>query len=57
VCLNPVALQGRSGRAAGPSRDSVVVCPRCHRMYFVIPYDQSHGPPVEVVELYEMPPE
>jgi hypothetical protein len=55
VCGNPVALQGRSGPASGPTRDSAVVCPRCQRVYFVIPQDKSNGPPVEVVELFELP--
>jgi len=56
VCGNPVTLQGRSGPASGPTRDSVVVCERCQRVYFVIPMDRSHGPPVEVVELFGLPP-
>jgi hypothetical protein len=55
VCGAPTALQGRSGSSAGPTRDSVVVCPACDKIYFVIPLDRSHGPPVEVVELYAMP--
>ena len=56
-CLNPIALQGRSGPAGGPTRDTVVVCPRCSRVYFVIPHDKSNGPPIEVVELFGMPAE
>ena len=55
VCGNPVALQGRSGPASGPTPDSAIVCDRCHKVYFVIPQDKSHGPPVEVVELFGMP--
>jgi hypothetical protein len=55
VCGNPVALQGRSGSPAGPTRDTVVVCNRCNRVYFVIPMDRSHGPPIEVVELFGLP--
>lgn len=55
VCANPIALQGRSGPAAGPTPDSVVTCPRCRRVYFVIPQDKSHGPPIEVVELFVAP--
>ncbi len=55
VCGNPVALQGHSGAAAGPTLDTVVVCPRCQRVYFVIPMDRSHGPPIEVVELFGIP--
>lgn len=56
VCGNPIALQGRSGPATGPTPESVVRCERCSRVYFVIPQDKSHGPPVEVVELFEAPP-
>lgn len=55
VCDNAVALQGRSGPASGPTPDSVVRCERCGKIYFVIPQDKSHGPPVEVVELFGMP--
>lgn len=55
ACDNPVALQGRSGPTTGPTPDSVVRCERCHRVYFVIPDDKSHGPPIEVVELFGMP--
>jgi hypothetical protein len=55
VCGNPVALQGRSGPASGPTPESVVVCERCARVYFVIPQDKSHGPPIEVVELFGLP--
>lgn len=55
ACQNPIALHGRSGRAAGPTVDTVVVCDRCQRVYFVIPQDKSHGPPIEVVELFGMP--
>ncbi len=55
VCANPTALQGRSGPAAGPTRDTVVTCGVCGRVYFVIPLDRSHGPPIEVVELFGMP--
>lgn len=55
ACQNPIALQGRSGPAAGPTPDSVVVCDRCGRAFFVIPQDKSHGPPIEVVELFGMP--
>jgi len=55
VCAHPIALQGRSGSASGPTRDTVVVCPACNRVYFVIPLDRSHGPPIEVVELFGLP--
>lgn len=55
LCGNPVALQGRSGPASGPTRESAVVCGRCGRVYFVIPMDRSHGPPIEVVELFGLP--
>jgi hypothetical protein len=55
VCGDPVALQGRSGSPAGPTRDTVVVCGRCRRVYFVIPMDRAHGPPIEVVELFGLP--
>lgn len=55
VCGNSTALQGRSGSVAGPTPDSVTVCPRCNRVYFVIPNDRSHGPPIEVVELFGLP--
>jgi hypothetical protein len=55
ACGNPVALQGRSGSSSGPTPESVVSCPQCHRAYFVIPEDKSHGPPIEVVELFEAP--
>jgi hypothetical protein len=56
VCPHAPQLQSRSGAVAGPTADTVTVCPRCRRVYFVIPHDKSHGPPVEVVELFEMPP-
>ena len=56
VCAaNPVALQGHSGSIAGPTRETVVVCKHCQRVYFVIPLDRSHGPPIEVVELFGLP--
>jgi hypothetical protein len=55
VCRNPIALQGRSGPMGGPTPDTVVVCDRCGRVYFVIPQDRSHGVPVEVVELFGFP--
>lgn len=55
VCAHPVALQGHSGSAAGPTRDTVVTCPACRRVYFVIPMDRSNGPPIEVVELFGLP--
>jgi hypothetical protein len=55
VCGNPIALHGRSGSVAGPTRDSVIPCPQCGKLYFVIPMDRSHGPPIEVVELFGMP--
>jgi hypothetical protein len=50
-------LQGRSGPASGPTRETVVVCARCQRAYFVIPLDHSFGPPIEVVELFGVPEE
>lgn len=56
ACGEPVALQGRSGHASGPTRDTAIVCGRCQRAYFVIPMDRSFGPPIEVVELFELPP-
>lgn len=55
ACANPIALHGRSGRSSGPTPDTVVICDQCRRVYFVIPQDKSHGPPIEVVELFEMP--
>jgi hypothetical protein len=55
ACQNPIALSGRSGPAGGPTPETVVVCERCRRVYFVIPQDRSHGPPIEVVELFGMP--
>jgi hypothetical protein len=55
-CGNPVALQGRSGPASGPTRESSAICEQCGRAYFVIPMDRSSGPPIEVVELFEAPP-
>jgi hypothetical protein len=55
ACRNPIALTGHSGPAAGPTPESVTVCPQCQRVYFVIPQDKSHGPPIEVVELFGMP--
>jgi hypothetical protein len=55
ACGNPIALQGKSGPASGPTRESAVVCDRCARVYFVIPLDRSFGPPVEVVELFSLP--
>jgi hypothetical protein len=55
VCQNPIALSGRSGPAGGPTPETVIVCDRCRRIYFVIPQDRSHGPPIEVVELFGMP--
>jgi hypothetical protein len=55
VCGNPTALQGRSGSPAGPTRESVVICERCKRVYFVIPIDRFQGPPIEVVELFGLP--
>jgi hypothetical protein len=55
ACGNPVALQGRSGPSGGPTPGSVVTCPRCPRVYFVIPEDRSFGPPIEVVELFAAP--
>lgn len=57
ACGEPVALSGRSGQASGPTAETVIRCPRCRRGYFVIPMDASHGPPIEVVELYAMPGE
>lgn len=55
VCGNPIALQGRSGPATGPTPETVVRCEACGKVYFVIPQDKSRGPPVEVVELFGMP--
>ena len=55
ICGHPEALHGRSGRSGGPTPDTVVVCPQCGRVYFVIPTDRSFGPPIEVVQLYGMP--
>lgn len=55
VCGNPIALQGRSGPATGPTPETVVRCEQCGKIYFVIPQDKSRGPPVEVVELFGMP--
>jgi hypothetical protein len=55
VCANPPTLHGTSGGSGGPTRDSVVVCEKCGRVYFVIPVDRSQGPPIEVVELFGMP--
>jgi hypothetical protein len=57
VCGEPVALQGRSGRVSGPTRETAIVCSRCQRAYFVIPMDRSFGAPIEVVELFELPAE
>ncbi|MES2693661.1 MAG: hypothetical protein V4773_09320 [Verrucomicrobiota bacterium] len=54
-CGNPITLQCHSGAASGPTPETVATCPQCHRVYFVIPLDKSHGPPIEVVELYGMP--
>lgn len=54
-CGNPVALQGRSGAVAGPTRDTAIVCPQCARVYFVIPMDRSGGAPIEVAELFALP--
>lgn len=55
ACGNRVALQARSGAASGPTPDTVAVCDKCHRAYFVIPQDKSYGTPIEVVELMEAP--
>jgi hypothetical protein len=55
ACDNPIALQGKSGPASGPTLESAVRCERCARVYFVIPMDRSYGPPIEVVELFELP--
>lgn len=55
ACQNPIALTSRSGSASGPTPETAVVCPRCQRVYFVIPQDKSHGPPIEVVQLFGMP--
>lgn len=55
ACGNPIALQGKSGPASGPTRESAIICARCTRVYFVIPLDRSYGPPVEVVELFGLP--
>jgi hypothetical protein len=55
ACGNPIALQGKSGPATGPTQESAVVCDRCARAYFVIPMDRSFGPPIEVVELFGAP--
>jgi hypothetical protein len=55
ACGNPIALQGRSGPASGPSADTVTVCDRCSRIYFVIPMDRAQSPPIEVVELFALP--
>lgn len=55
ACGHPVALQGRSGPSSGPTPDSAVGCAHCGRLYFVIPQDKSHGPPIEVVELLQAP--
>jgi hypothetical protein len=57
ICGSTTLIRGRSGPAGGPTPDSVVKCEACRKNYFVIPMDQSHGPPIEVVELYEMPGE
>jgi hypothetical protein len=54
VCGLPAALQARSGSAAGPTRETVTVCPACQRVYFVIPMD-SRGVPIEVIELFGLP--
>lgn len=55
ACRHPIALHGHSGPSAGPTPETVVACPNCHRVFFVIPQDKSHGPPIEVVELFGMP--
>ena len=55
VCQAGPTLHGASGSTAGPTRDSAIVCPGCGRVYFVIPMDRSHGPPIEVVELFGLP--
>lgn len=52
-CGNPAALQGRSGPPSGPTPETVTTCPQCRRAYFVIPQDKEHGPPIEVVELFQ----
>lgn len=54
-CGNPIALQGRSGPPSGPTPETITTCPQCRRSYFVIPQDREHGPPVEVVELFQEP--
>lgn len=54
-CGNPIALQGRSGPPSGPTPETITTCPQCQRTYFVIPQDKEHGPPVEVVELFQEP--
>ncbi len=55
-CGHPVALQGRSGPPSGPTPETITACPQCRRTYFVIPQDKEHGPPIEVVELFQAPP-
>jgi hypothetical protein len=55
ACQNPIALHGRSGPAGGPTPETVVACPRCQRVYFIIPQDKSFGPPIEVVQLFGLP--
>lgn len=56
VCANATVLHGHSGDIAGPSLDSVVVCDQCGKVYFVIPDSVSKGAPIEVVELFSLPP-
>ena len=51
VCANRCEISGESGAVEGPASDTIVACPECGRAYFVIPFDRSFGPPIEVVEL------
>jgi len=43
ICGRPLPLLGCSGSVKGPTSNTRVDCPNCHRRYFVVPdgYDQA----------------
>jgi hypothetical protein len=51
VCGFKRPLLGRSGGIKGPALNTVVECPHCHRVYFVVPSQKTGGRASQIRQL------
>lgn len=50
ICGYENPLIGRTGKLEGPSEKTVVVCPKCKRIFYVYPESKDLGRAVKVME-------